>query len=104
MLRRNKVTHIYELIKALGSARQLESDRQARTWHRREAIERKHAYESSVDVISGTFGPGVAHAPLLYQSDPRVDLPAELESHLREVIHDADPRIVAGWQRAVARY
>jgi hypothetical protein len=104
VLRRNKVTHIYELIKALGSARQLEYDRQARTWHRRETIERKHAYESSVDVISGNFGPGVAHAPLLYASDPRVDLPAELQAHVCGVIRGADPRIVAGWQRAVARY
>ncbi len=104
VLRRNKVTHIYELIKALGSARQLEYDRQARTWHRREAIERKHAYESSVDLISGNFGPGVAHAPLLYASDPRTDLPAELQSHVRDTIRGADPRIVAGWQRAVARY
>ncbi|MBO0702495.1 MAG: DEAD/DEAH box helicase family protein, partial [Candidatus Dormibacteraeota bacterium] len=104
VLQRNKVTHIYELIKALGSARQLEYDRQARTWHRREAIERKHAYESSVDVFSGRLCPGAAHAPLLYSSDPRADLPEELRSHVGGVIRDADPRIVAGWQHAVARY
>ncbi|MBO0746339.1 MAG: hypothetical protein J2P43_15070, partial [Candidatus Dormibacteraeota bacterium] len=88
VLRRNKITHIYELIKALGSARQLEHDRETRRWRRREAIERKHAYESSVDVFSGKLCPGVEHAPLLYASDPRVDLPAELRSHVSGVIRD----------------
>jgi len=104
VLQRNKVTHIYELIKALGSARQLEYDRPARTWRRRESIERKHAYESSVNEITGDFGPGVEHAPLVYASDPRVDLPAELQARVDEMIRGADPRIVAGWQRAVAQY
>lgn len=33
------------------------------------------AYQSSVDVPSGNLRPGVAHAPRLYASDPRVDLP-----------------------------
>src|SRR5262249_48104229 len=32
--RRNKVTHIYELVKASGSTRQVEYDRRTRTWQR----------------------------------------------------------------------
>lgn len=104
VLRRNKVTHIYELVKALGSARQLEYDRGDRTWRRREAIEHKHAYESSVDIRSGRLLAGAGHAPLLYATDPREDLPADLQAHVSGEIHDADPRIVAGWQHAVARY
>lgn len=103
MLSRNKVTHIYELVKAFGSTRQVEYDRQARVWQRREAIARKHEYETSVEPFSGVIMRGAAHAPLLYASDPRTDLPDELQARVRDVIHDRDPVVVAGWLAAAGQ-
>jgi hypothetical protein len=103
MLGRNKVTHIYELVKATGSSRQIEYDRQSRLWRRRESIARKHAYETSVDPFSGTSCRGVDHAPLLYAADPRTDLPADLENRVREAIRDRDPTVVTGWLAASER-
>jgi hypothetical protein len=102
MLGRNKVTHIYELVKAFGGTRQVEYDRQARTWRRREAIERKHAYETAVDPLSGTVVRGVTHAPLIYRADPRLDLPADLQARVGEVIQGRDAAIVSGWLRAAS--
>ncbi|HEY7062588.1 MAG TPA: DEAD/DEAH box helicase [Chloroflexota bacterium] len=99
MLGRNKVTHIYELVKAFGSTRQVEYDRQARVWQRREPIARKHAYETAVDPFSGEVVRGVAHAPLLYATDPRADLPADLQARVCEVIDGRDGAVVAGWLR-----
>jgi hypothetical protein len=97
MLGYNKVTHVYELVKASGSTRQVEYDRQSRAWRRREAIARKHAYETSVDVFSGSVVPGPEHAPLLYAADPRSDLPEELRARVRDVIRGRDANVVAGW-------
>jgi hypothetical protein len=100
VLARNKVTHIYELVKALGGARQVEFDRATQTWGRREPIARKHAHEISVDPSAGRLAAGVAHAPLLYASDPRTDLPDELASHVGAVIDGLDPTVVRGWLNA----
>jgi hypothetical protein len=97
MLTRNKVTHIYELVKAFGSTRQVEYDRPTRVWRRREPIARKHAYETSVDPFAGTLVPGVDHAPLIYANDPRTDLPDDLETRVEETIRGRDPTIVNGW-------
>ena len=103
ILGRNKVTHIYELVKAIGGARQVEFDRAARTWGRREPIARKHAHESSVDPFSGRLAVGVAHAPLVYATDPRTDLPDELGVRLASVIDGLDPTVVRGWLEAADR-
>ena len=103
LLSRNKVTHIYELVKASGSTRQVEYERQARVWQRREMIAHKHDYETSVEPFSGTVVRGVEHAPLLYANDPRSDLPEELGERVRDVIRDRDPIVVAGWLAAAGR-
>jgi hypothetical protein len=103
LLARNKVTHIYELIKAIGGSRQVEFDRTNRTWGRRESIAVKHARESSVDPLSGSVRQGVAHAPLLYGSDPRTDLPRELSERVASVIGGLDPSIIRGWLEAADR-
>jgi hypothetical protein len=102
VLARNKVTHIYELVKASGSARQVELDRKARTWRRSEVVERKHAYERSVDLRSGEMRRGIDHSPLVYRSDPRTDLPADLCAAVVGTIADHDRTIVEGWLRAAA--
>jgi hypothetical protein len=103
VLGRNKVTHIYELVKAIGGARQVEFDRPSRTWGRREPIARKHAHESSVDPFSGRLAAGVAHAPLIYATDPRTDLPTELGERVASVIDGLDPTVVRGWLEAADR-
>jgi hypothetical protein len=97
MRRRNKVTHIFELVKAYGSTSQVQYDRTARVWQRRENIAAKHAYEVAVNPFSGEKLAGDGHAPLVYAQDPRADLPAELEQHLVDAIDGSDDRIVAGW-------
>lgn len=97
MRQRNKVTHIYELVKAYGSTTQVAYDRTARVWQRRENIAAKHAYEVAVNPFSGEKLAGDSHAPLVYVQDPRADLPAELQQHLVKAIGGSDDRIVAGW-------
>jgi hypothetical protein len=100
ILARNKVTHIYELVKAFGSTRQVEYDRPARAWRRRESIEHKHDYENAVDIRSGEVVRGVQHAPLIYRQDPRTDLPDDLRQCVGETISGRDAAIVSGWLQA----
>jgi hypothetical protein len=97
MQARNKVTHIYELVKAYGSTRQVIYDRGDRAWRRRKEIAAKHEQEVSVQPFTGEMLRGAEHAPLLYPSDPRTDLPADLQQHLAEAIAGRDATIVAGW-------
>jgi hypothetical protein len=99
MRRYNKVTHIYELVKAYGESQVV---KEKGTWRRRPAIESKHAGEESVNPLDGRHSRGAGHAPLLYAQDPRADLPAALRDHLATVLAGADDRIVSGWVQAVA--
>jgi superfamily II DNA or RNA helicase len=101
MLARNKVTHIYELIKASGSEPQIHYDRAAHIWTRAEAIAAKHAAEQAVDPLTGAIALGAKHAPLIYAEDPRRDVPAALGERLRAALAGADPRIVSGWIGAI---
>jgi hypothetical protein len=75
----------------------VEYDCGLRTWRRREAIERKHAYEHAVDVRSGKVVQGVGHAPLVYLSDPRTDLPTDLRGCVIDTIGGRDGAIIDGW-------
>jgi hypothetical protein len=95
----NKVTHIFELVKAYGSTTQVEYNRLARAWQRRENIALKHEFEVAVNPFSGEKLTGAGHAPLVYAQDPRADVPAELQQHLVGAIDGADDRIVSGWLR-----
>jgi hypothetical protein len=101
MLTRNKVTHIYELVKAYGSTSQVHYDRSNREWQRTESISTKHAREYAVSPLSGQFASGSEHAPLIYAGDPRKDVPSELETHLISALQNADTRIVQGWLKAI---
>jgi hypothetical protein len=98
---RNKVTHIFELVKAVGSPAQIVYDRPRKQWIRREEIAQKHAYEVSVHPKTGELLRGDAHAPLLFGEDPRHDPPTLLEKAIRAGIEDCDPVVVTGWLRAV---
>lgn len=99
MHRYNKVTHIFELVKAYGSTTQVEYNRTARVWQRRESIAAKHEHEVAVNPFDGQKRMGDGHAPLVYAQDPRVDVPAALQQHLVDAISGSDDVIVAGWLR-----
>ena len=95
--RHNKVTHIYEMVKATGSATQVTYNRTAKQWERRESVAAKHRREVGVDPFTGAKTAGVVHAPLIYAHDPRTDVPAALERRLAEVLRGCDDVIVRGW-------
>ena len=97
----NKVTHIYELVKAYGSSRQVIHDRQAGVWRRKDSIAAKHAHEYSVGIFDGKYGKGEEHAPLIYAGDPRTNLPSKFRKKLAEEIKGRDATIVEGWLNAV---
>jgi hypothetical protein len=99
MRRYNKVTHIFELVKAYGSTSQVQYNRPARVWQRRPHIAAKHEYEVSVNPFSGQRLTGDVHAPLIYAQDPRTDVPAVLQEHLAETVEGSDDTIVSGWLR-----
>ncbi|WP_432823699.1 hypothetical protein [Trichloromonas sp.] len=101
MLDRNKVTHIYELVKAYGSTLQVRLDKESGQWRRTEAIAAKHEREFSVNPLTGRYGSGEVHAPLLCPGDPRSNLPTPLRKHLAEKLHGQDGEIVLGWIDAV---
>lgn len=102
MLARNKVTHIYELVKAYGSAPQIHFDRENHQWTRTESISAKHALEYAVSPLSGQFTSGSPHAPMIYAGDPRKDVPSQLQAHLISALQESDPKIVKGWLKAIA--
>ena len=102
MMERNKVTHIYELVKAYGSTMQIRYNRPDKRWERIEALVEKHAREYAVNLFDGVYGPGESHAPLVYAGDPRRDVPSELRKHLRETLRDRDATIVKGWLEGIA--
>lgn len=95
----NKVTHIYELVKASGSTNQVIYDRDQKVWLRRENITAKHNLEVSVNPFNGAKSTGDIHAPLIYFQDPRSDVPDELQRHLLYSITGCDEVIVSGWMR-----
>jgi hypothetical protein len=103
MLARNKVTHVYELVRAYGSRPQVERKRRSAGWERVEAIAEKHRREGGVRPSDGAYVTGTGHAPLLIAEDPRHDSPAELREVLQDALLGADARVVRGWLRAAAR-
>jgi len=97
MLARNKVTHIYELVRAYGSASQVVYDRSSRSWRRSNSVGRKHSQEYSVSPLSGDYRSGEDHAPLVYYDDPRKDWPRQVQQNLAVKLGKVDRRIVEGW-------
>jgi hypothetical protein len=97
MMERNKVTHIYEMVKAYGSTSQIEYHRRSGVWRRKEAIRVKHLHNAAIHPLTGELLRGAEHAPLLYADDPRTDIPAALEQQVEGTIRGRDEGIVAGW-------
>jgi hypothetical protein len=102
MMERNKVTHIYELVKAYGSTMQIRYNRPDKRWDRVEALVEKHAREYAVNLFDGAYGPGEGHAPMVYAGDPRQDVPSALRQHLTQALRDRDATIVKGWLEGIA--
>jgi superfamily II DNA or RNA helicase len=101
MIVRNKVTHIYELIKAYGSSIQIRQNRQTKVWSRIDSIAAKHSSQYSVNPFSGKYCSGEGHAPLVYWKDPRKYSPEKLKVYLASELRGCDPRIIQGWFDAV---
>jgi superfamily II DNA or RNA helicase len=101
MIAQNKVTHIYELVKAYGSSIQVRQNRRTKGWNRIAAISAKHNNEYSVNPFTGEYGTGEAHAPLVYYGDPREYSQSGLKEQLRTQLAGCDRRIVHGWFNAV---
>lgn len=101
MLYKNKVTHIFELVKAYGTTKQVVYNRATRMWTRTEQIALKHMHEYSVNPFTGVYSSGEEHAPLLYAQDPRDNSPSSLVGLLYERMVNRDKVIVKGWIRAV---
>ena len=101
MTKRNKVTHIYELVKAYGSPSQVRYNREMEAWGRKESIAAKHNFEYSVNPFTGEYSSGEVHAPLLYIQDPRENLPSMLGEYLTERLKGLDSAIVEGWMNEV---
>jgi superfamily II DNA or RNA helicase len=95
--KRNKVTHIYELVKAYGSDIQLEYNRTDKVWRRREAVAAKHAQDISVNPFTGQKGFGDEFTPFIYAEDPRTDPPETLQARLEELLPGCDETIIEGW-------
>jgi superfamily II DNA or RNA helicase len=97
MIRNNKVTHIYEMVKASGSEVQIRFDRQDGRWLRKEAIAEKHDDQLGVVLETGSIATGEAHAPLIYRDDPRSDEPDDIRAALLDRAVRRDEEIVKAW-------
>jgi len=101
MIVRNKVTHIYELVKAYGSSIQIRQNRQTKVWRRIDSIAAKHSSQYSVNPFTGKYSSGEGHAPLVYWKDPRKYSPEKLRVYLASELRGCDSRIIQGWFNAV---
>ena len=97
MFARNKVTHIYELVKAYGSSAQIRFDRSSERWQRAKHIAAKHRREYSVNPVTGEYGAGERHAPLAYVLDPRDNLPSQLQGYIVNELKGTDQLVVRWW-------
>jgi hypothetical protein len=93
----NKVTHVYELLKASGTSMHIRYDRAHRCWTRSDFIAAKHAHELGVDPQTATVVSGERHAPVIYHEDPRLDSPLTLQSRLTEHLNGLDTTIIKAW-------
>lgn len=103
MLAQNKVTHIYELVRARGSEPQVRYVPRSHSWERIDAIAEKHRHQECVRASDGALLAGPEHAPLIVASDPRHDRPDAFQARLEEELAGADERIVRGWITAASK-
>ncbi len=97
MLAKNKVAHIFEMVKASGSTRQVELDKRTGTWRRKAAIAKKHREEPILPVPGSERRRGKYIAPLIYSKDPTADTPSEVRTTLKNLLHNLDEDLLDDW-------
>ncbi|MCG3253393.1 MAG: DEAD/DEAH box helicase family protein [Candidatus Heimdallarchaeota archaeon] len=97
MLSQNKVAHIFEMVKASGSTRQVEYDKRTGIWRRKAAIAKKHREEPILPVPGSKRSRGKYIAPLIYAKDPTADTPTEIRSTLSNLLDGLDQDLLDDW-------
>jgi hypothetical protein len=97
MLSRNKVAHIFEMVKASGSTKQVEFDKKKGVWRRKAAIARKHRNEPILPVPGSERRRGKYVAPLIYSKDPTADTPTEIRDRLKGLLYGLDEDLLDDW-------
>jgi superfamily II DNA or RNA helicase len=95
--RYNKVTHIYELLKASGSDPQVMFSVEQERLRRRDAIEEKHRGQLNVDLEAGALVNESVDSTLIYHQDPQNDSPQQLQAAIETCLADCDPIIIRAW-------
>lgn len=97
MLSKNKVAHIFEMVKASGSTKQVEFDKRDGIWRRKAAIAKKHREEPLLPVPGAERRRGKYIAPLIYSKDPTIDTPSEVKSTLKNLLQGLDENLLDDW-------
>ncbi len=97
MLSKNKVAHIFEMVKASGSTKQVEYDKQTGQWRRKAAIAKKHRGEPILPVPGAERRRGKYVAPLIYSQDPTIDTPSEVRDTLKNLLTGLDEELLDDW-------
>jgi hypothetical protein len=97
MLSQNKVAHIFEMVKASGSTRQVEYDKRSGIWRRKASIAKKHREEPILPVPGSKRSRGKYIAPLIYSKDPTADTPSEVRSTLSNLLDGLDQDLLDDW-------
>ena len=103
MLSQNKVAHIFEMVKASGSTRQVELDKRTGTWRRKASIAKKHKAEPILPVPGSERRRGRYVAPLIYSQDPTMDTPSEVKSTLQNLLQGMDEDLLDDWVMSLMR-
>ncbi|NHK32148.1 MAG: DEAD/DEAH box helicase [Asgard group archaeon] len=97
MLSKNKVAHIFEMVKASGSTRQVEYDKRKDVWRRKASIAKKHRGEPILPVPGAERSRGKYIAPLIYSKDPTADTPSEIKDALKGLLDGLDQDLLDDW-------
>ncbi|MHA1243306.1 MAG: DEAD/DEAH box helicase [Candidatus Heimdallarchaeota archaeon] len=97
MLSKNKVAHIFEMVKASGSTKQVEFDKKSGVWRRKASIAKKHKEEPILPVPGSERRRGKYMAPLIYSEDPTSDTPSEVRSTLKTLLQGLDEDLLDDW-------
>jgi hypothetical protein len=97
MLSKNKVAHIFEMVKASGSTKQVELDKKSGIWRRKASIAKKHKEEPILPVPGAERRRGKYMAPLIYSEDPTADTPSEVRSTLKTLLTGLDEDLLDDW-------
>ena len=97
-----KVAHMYELLKGYGSGVQV-IHREDGTWGRTPAIAEKHDREFGVNPVTGMYGSGEEHVPLVGSGNSELGSPGRLKRELVAVLEAADDKVRQGWDAQAKR-